>query len=119
MMTETLNTVILAILVLILSPLVLWGCLLFSMVLFKKAVYSVLDTFWEAGAVDEKNSRTAEELGLRHSFADTLFRSGLRDYRPQALELLIAYNIIRITADAKLYLCEETLASKIPLLQVG
>lgn len=119
MMTENLNTVLFAVLFIIFLPAVLWGCLFFSMVLFKKALYSVLDIFWEADAVNEKNARTLAELGLQRSYADELFRSGLRDYKPQALQLLIAYNIVHVTDDEKLYLCEETLASKIPLLQAG
>lgn len=119
MMTETLNTVLFVLLFIIFLPAVLWGCLFFSMILFKKALYSVLDIFWEANAVNEKNARTLAELGFQRSFADELFRSGLRDYKPQALQLLIANNIVRVTADEKLYLCEETLASKIPLLQAG
>jgi biopolymer transport protein ExbB/TolQ len=119
MMSETIYTIFFTILLIIVILAVIWGCMLLSVILFKKAIYSVLDIFWEANAVNEKNARTPAELGFRRSFADELFRSGIRDYKPQALQLLIAYNIVMVTEDGRLYLCEEMLASKIPLLQTG
>ncbi len=83
------------------------GCLMLSVLFLKRGVLSVIQVFREHNAVGESNAKTFMELGLRpKTFAD-YFNPGLRDYKKEALQLLMANNIVRKTMDNRLYLVED------------
>ena len=78
--------------------------------LMMRAFSSVIKIFRENNAINEKNAKTIDELGLRPpTFTQRMFRT--RDYKPQALDLLRRADIVQMTEDGKLYLSEEKLAS--------
>ena len=75
-----------------------------------RAFSKVIRIFRENNAINEKNARTVEELGLTPpTFTQRLSR--MRDYKPQALDLLRRADIVQMTEDGKLYLSEDKLAS--------
>jgi hypothetical protein len=83
------------------------GCVMLSVLFLKQGIFSVIQIFREHNAVGESNARTFSELGLRpKAFAD-YFNPGLRDYKQEALQLLMANNIVRKTMDNRLYLVED------------
>jgi hypothetical protein len=83
------------------------ACMMLTLWFLKRGVLAVLRIFHEHNAVGEENARSFHELGLRpKTFAD-YFNPGLRDYRQEGLQLLMANNIVRMTADNRLYLAEE------------
>jgi hypothetical protein len=75
----------------------------FSRRLARGALKVVLQTFLRLEAVDPEHAVTQEQLGVvpRGLFS---LRMGLRDYRPAALRLLQQADIVRQTADGRLYL---------------
>jgi len=75
-----------------------------------RAFSKVVQTFRENNAIDERNAKTIDELGLAPpTFTQRL--TTFRDYKPQALNLLRRADIVQMTEDGKLYLSEEKLAS--------
>ena len=71
-------------------------------------VPKVIRIFRQQNAVGEKNAKTIEELGLApKSMFQRMFTR--RDYRPQALQLLIRTTIVEMTEEGKVYLNEENL----------
>jgi len=83
------------------------ACMMLTLWFLKRGVLAVLRIFHEHNAIGEENAKSFHELGLRpKTFAD-YFNPGLRDYRQEALQLLMANNIVRMTADNRLYLAEE------------
>ncbi len=104
-MSESTRAFILVILVLIL---LLVLAFMGSRLLMRRAVKRVVAIFREHQAKDEASALTQEALGLKPR---GLFEfRGLRDYKPMALQLLMRYNIVRVTEDGRLFLSEETLA---------
>jgi len=80
-----------------------------SRFMMTRAFTTVIKIFQRDNAINNKSARTIDELGLRPpSFTQRIFRS--RDYKPQALNMLIRAEIIQTTEDGKLYLSEENLA---------
>jgi len=78
--------------------------------LVSRAAKKVVRIFQDHGAVNEKNARTADELGLTPpGFLQRMART--RNYKPQALNILINAEIVQITEDGRLYLVEDRLAS--------
>lgn len=76
----------------------------------KQAFAKVIQIFREQNAINEKNARTVDELGLRPpTFTQRLMR--MRDYKPQALNILMRADIVQVTEDGKLYLSEDKLGS--------
>ncbi|MBN1631440.1 MAG: hypothetical protein JW990_16905 [Thermoleophilia bacterium] len=76
--------------------------------LVKKAVRTVIARFRAKGAISPKKATSLYELGLEP--ADFLHRIGrTRDYKPQAMRLLVQKNVIRGTEDGKVYLSEDEL----------
>ncbi len=75
----------------------------------RKATRDVVLLFRARGAISPKTATTAEELKLvRAGVFQGVFK--LRDYRPDALHLLVRANIIRATGEGRLYLSEDELA---------
>ena len=78
--------------------------------LMRRAFSSVIQIFRQHNAINEKNAKTIDELGLRPpTFAQRL--TSFRDYKPQALDLLRRADIVQITEDGKLYFSEDKFAS--------
>ena len=76
--------------------------------LVKRAVMQVIKIFRNQNATDSKNARTIDELGLRAP--GMLQKMGRRrDYKPQALGVLVQAEIVQVTEDGKFYLSEEKL----------
>ena len=76
--------------------------------LFKRAVKQVVMIFRNSSAVNIKNAKTIDELGLRpKGFLERISKP--RDYKQYALSYLINNNIVRTTEDGRLYLSDEVL----------
>ena len=76
--------------------------------LMKRAFAKVIQTFREQNAINEKNAKTIDELGLTpKAMLERMWQR--RDYKPRALQLLMSANIVQMTEDGKLYLSEENL----------
>jgi hypothetical protein len=74
----------------------------------RRNAMQLIDTFRKSNAVGIKNARFPDALGLEPK---RIFKIGLRDYKPRALELLQQMGIIEKTEDGRLYLSEESLLS--------
>lgn len=78
--------------------------------LMRRAAKQVVNIFRRQNAVDKSTAKTIDELGLRPpTFMQRMARR--RDYKPQAMTILVQAQIIKITEDGRYYLCEETLMS--------
>ena len=78
--------------------------------MISRAIKKVIKIFRYHSAINEKNARTAGELGLTPpTFMQRMSRT--RDYKPQALNILIKAEIIKTTDDGRLYLSEDRLAT--------
>ena len=72
----------------------------------RRAVFKVIEIFRKHQATGIQQARTIEELGLNPpSFLERVLRP--RDYKQNALKILIRGEIIRITEDGKLYIPQE------------
>ena len=79
-----------------------------SAFLTQRAIFKVIEIFYRNNALSFRTAKTIEELGLGPpDFLERLTQ--LRDYKPQALKILIQQGIVKKTLDAKLYLLEEKL----------
>jgi len=75
----------------------------------KRAIPQVIRIFRDHNAVDIKNAKTGDELGLRPRTMVQQILTG-RDYKLDALRVLTEADIIQMTEDGRLYLSEEKLA---------
>ena len=78
-----------------------------STLFLKRGVLSVIRIFQEHDAIGECNAKTFSELGIRPKVFADYFYPGLRDYKKEALRLLMVNNIVRKTVDNRLYLIED------------
>jgi hypothetical protein len=78
--------------------------------LIRRAVGRVIKIFRRQNAISVESARTIDELGLRpRTWLQGMFRG--RDYKPQALDILLKADIVQMTEDSKLFLSEEKLAA--------
>lgn len=84
------------------------GSFFLSRHLARGALRDLIKAFARVQALDPDSAVTPEEVGVVHR---GLFnpRMGLRDYRPAALRLLMQGDIVRQTADGRVYLSMATL----------
>ncbi len=76
--------------------------------LTRKAMLRVIEIFYEHNALETNGARTVQELGLEGSdFLQRMTRP--RDYRQNALQILIKEGIINVNEDGKLYMAEDKL----------
>ena len=76
----------------------------------RAAVAAIIKIFREQNAITVKNAKTNIELGIKkQTFVERLGKR--RDYKPQALEMLIQAKIVDVTNDGRLYLREDRLAT--------
>jgi hypothetical protein len=107
----------LTILILSISVMIVIGSFALSVALFRRALLSVIEVFRKHNAVEEDNAISSVELGCKPRTLINFFNPGLRDYRVEALELLLSYGIVEVTEEDKFYLCEERLVAMIPEFQ--
>lgn len=83
--------------------------LIFVLSLFmqRRAVNYVVGKFREKNALKAENGIEHDELGIKHQHA--LIKK--RDYRPQALQLLMQMNVVKSTDEGRLYFSEDKYAS--------
>jgi len=78
--------------------------------LMRRAISSVIQIFRHHNATTVKSAKTIDELGLgSRPMMKRIFRR--RDYKPQALQILMRAEVVQITEDNKVYLSEDKLAS--------
>ena len=74
----------------------------------RRATRQVIQIFKEHNAMDVKNAKTIDELGLRpRGRLEGMLRT--RDYKPHALSSLLTAEIVKTTEDGRLYLSEDRL----------
>jgi len=78
--------------------------------LTRRAARQVIKIFRRQNAVDKSTARSVDELGLRPAgMMQRMMRT--RDYKPQALTILVQADIVKITGDGRYYLSEDKLAN--------
>jgi hypothetical protein len=101
------STRVLIILVLILV-LMLALAFLGSSMMMKRAIKKVIQMFRNGEALTPETAKELEVLGFKKKHFIQL--SGLRDYKPTALQVLMRNNIILFTEDGRYYLSEDALS---------
>jgi len=96
--------------IIIIFILLLLGVFFIPRFLVGRAIKKVLRIFRQQGAIEARQAKSIEELGLA-SPRNMLNMFSFRDYKPVALQVLMSSNIIRATEDNKYYLSEDTLAN--------
>jgi len=101
------NDVLIIILIVILVIVAMLGI---PYLMMKRAMGHVIKIFKNNSAIDARSAKTIDELGLRpRTRLQGMLRA--RDYKPQALNLLIKAEIVRMNEDGKLYLSDDKLAA--------
>ena len=78
----------------------------------KRAIYRVVETFQKHNAIGVGQAKTIDELGLTPPSLTERF-TRMRDYRQNALSILIKTGILQTTVEGKLFLPEEKLGELI------
>ena len=106
-MAEFLNVL----LIIILLAIAFGGGLYIRTFLTKKAIFRVVEIFYEKGALGVYGATTLKELGLESpDFLQRMTRP--RDYRQTALQVLIREGVVNMTEDGRAYMIEEKLDQK-------
>ena len=96
------------ILILILVIILFGGGLYIGNFLTRRAILKVIEIFYQHKALGINSAKTLHQLGLERP--DFLHRlRGLRDYKQDALQILIKRGIIFENEDGRLYMVEENL----------
>ncbi len=76
--------------------------------LTRRAIFRVIEIFYEHDALGVYGAKTLHELGLeRQDFLQRMTKP--RDYKQNALQILIKEGIITVNEDGRLYMVEEKL----------
>jgi hypothetical protein len=76
--------------------------------LTRRAIFKVVEIFYQHNALEMNSAKALHELGLeRPDFFQRMSR--LRDYKQNALQILIKEGIILESEDGRLYMVEEKL----------
>ena len=95
-------------LVLIVMVIALGGSLYVRTFLTRRAIFKVVEIFFQHNALGMKGAKTRHELGLeRPDFLQRMMKP--RDYKQYALQILIKRDIILEDEQGKLYMVEERL----------
>ncbi len=95
-------------LVLILLVIAFGGGLYIRTFLTRRALFKVIEIFYEHGALGKSAAKTLQELGLeRPDFLQRMTKP--RDYKQNALQILVKEGIVSPDGDGKVYLIEEKL----------
>jgi len=93
-------------LILILMLIAFGGGLFIRTFLTRRAIFKVIEIFYHHNALGIHGAKTPHELGLeRPDFFQRMTR--LRDYKQNALQILIKEGIISENEDGRLYMVEE------------
>jgi len=93
---------------LILMIIVFGGGLYIRTFLTRRAILKVIEIFYQHGALGTSSAKTLQELRLERM--DLLQRmTRPRDYKQNALQILIKESIINVIEDGRLYMVEEKL----------
>ena len=104
-MTGNTTTVFLALIVMIIA---LGGSLYIRTLLTRRAIFKVIEIFYQHHALSMKDAKTRHELGLdRPDFFQKMVK--LRDYKQSALQILLKREIILEDEEGRLYMVEERL----------
>ena len=99
------SSVILIVLIIVLALLALFVIPQWRL---RRAIRQVIRILREHNAIDIKNAKMVDELGLRpRRMLEGMFKG--RDYKKYALSALMKAEIIQITEDGRLYLSEDKL----------
>jgi hypothetical protein len=95
-------------LILILMIIVIGGGSYIRTFLTRRAMFKVIEIFYQHGGLGASSAKTLQELGLeRPDFLQRMTRP--RDYKQNALQILIKEGIINVNEDGRLYMVEEKL----------
>ena len=96
------------ILILILMILAFGGALYIRTFLTRRAIFKVIEIFYQHNALGINSAKTLHRLGLeRPDFLQRMMSR--RDYKQNALQILIKRGIIFENEDGRLYMVEEKL----------
>jgi len=96
------------ILILIFIMIAFGGGLFIRTFLTRRAIFKVVEIFYQHNALGINGAKTLHELGLeRPDFFQRISR--LRDYKQNALQILMKEGIILENEDGRLYMVEEKL----------
>ena len=76
----------------------------------KKAIGDVISIMRRFNALDEGSAKTQADLGLAPPSLLARMIS-VKDYKPQAVQILMGHYILQMTDDGRIYLSEANLAS--------
>jgi hypothetical protein len=95
-------------LILILMIIAFGGAIYIRTILTKRAIFKVIDIFYQHNALGMNRAKTRHQLGLeRQDFLQRMTRP--RNYKQTALQILIKRGIILEKEDGGLYMDEEKL----------
>jgi hypothetical protein len=95
-------------LVLIAMVIALVGSLYVRTLLTRRAIFKVMEIFYQHHALGIRDAKTRHDLGLEHpDFFQKMMRP--RDYKQYALQILIKRGIILEDKEGRLYMVEERL----------
>ncbi len=95
-------------LILVIIVLVFGGGLFIRTFLTRRAVFKVIEIFYKHDALGVKGAKTLQELGLeRPDFFQRFTKP--RDYKQNALQILVKEGIVNVTEEGKVYMLEEKL----------
>jgi len=96
--------------IVIMMAFLLFVLFILPQILLRWAIPSVIRMFRQGNAIEAKNAKTVDELGLKpKNMAQAIIRG--RDYKITALQVLRNANVIQSTEDGKLYLSEKDLSN--------
>ena len=99
------NSIIVIILMLLLCFVI---SALISTIMTKRAMHQIIRALKSNGALNAKNAKTMDELGLTPiSFTERIMK--FRDYRPKTLDFLVKLNIVMCKEDGTIFLSEKNL----------
>ena len=94
--------------ILILVIIIFGGALYIRTFLTKRAIFKVIEIFYQHNALGIHSAKTPHQLGLeRPDFLQRMMRP--RDYKQSALQVLIKRGIIFENEEGRLYMVEEKL----------
>lgn len=95
-------------LILILTIIAFGGGLYIRTFLTRRAIFKVIEIFYQHGALGTGGAKTLQELGLeRPDFLQRMTKP--RDYKQNALQILIKEGIVNVDEDGRVYMIEEKL----------
>ncbi len=98
-------------LIIILLVIAFGGGLYIRTFLTRRAIFRVVEIFYEHNALGVYGAKTLKELGLESpDFLQRMTRP--RDYRQTALQVLIREGVVNMTEDGRVYMIEQKLDQK-------